>query len=1208
MAVAVKEAILLIWKSQTYFGQLHVCFWFLSYIATLIGMEVLHSRENNLICNYTADQPNSSVMCPEYDSPRLKRRSSFTVIYGALTFAIWFLYTAHTVPRLRKFRTRKITKLRCRMYVAYLVQLFSKLLVHAVMLFIYILYVHFTFPERLHCALQNATDHDVKLKGHITCTDRYQVGKSVMQTTLLLVLAMLTLFCLVESVYILCLMRSRSRTVFVGDEVYRREHLDNGGSCSSLMPDKQFILFHLRLNRIDPPCKPENESENALLKYFEITRNFHLEKTEYMDNFYLGDTEALKLDDIFLKPLTTEVKRPKSNTRNSSVPKMSEISFLLLTGRAGMGKTTFVQKVVRQWAKGESRLSNRIKTVLYLDLNVLEDVRRTVCLKEVIRNHVPLEAPEEFIDFVKSNPNSIMIVVENVSDSIIEFDDTNFDNTLEERMPFPALLKKLITGKLLKGATILALSSVANSSHSNVFNVESQTEILGFSPGLVKEYTKRYFGSTGQDEPEAIALAESLTDDALSICCVPSNCFYLCSILKWLRSSPNASGLKKKSIIPETITELYLTMVQMIYPMEKRSLCTPTSSNELRPLRENPLDREGSSTDKTSTNSQSPLIHSGACSLAMRSICEERATFTGDEIREELSEEEIPIYFRLIKPPYKDSQETHFSFRWSCLKEFLAAYFIISDISLTKFESLVGHVKEDVSRKRDQVLQFACRLLFQQSHASDKKKKEMIHLVMELGNASQTCKRSQKELQLVMMRCVAEVKDDKLSREVASKFLPFVEFSSCEIGVTECSALANILGASPFASIKRIALADNKISVMGIRQLTQKLLLPCKGPTEELNLKGNALSDLGLEELAEALKKKECKLKILNLADNDITSAGVAKLSLALVSNTSLEELNLSCNEICSQGVSQLATVLRKETTKISRLNLSWNKIGDDGAASLTSVRQSTLNVAWNNIGIKGVRSLASSFQTFTNLEDLDLSGNIIGGVGLEALLPCLIVPVCKIKCLGLNYCDLADQGAIHCIDILTFPLNQITSLGLAGNSITNDGVRKIAQALGSLECKVKSLNLSSNLISDDGVESLSITLASATCNLQELDLSGNKIQDKGCKCLAAAIRKRNCLLRLNLQRNQVGDEGATQLLSAIRIHNCKLQSLILNENDITDEGISGLPHAFGSPHCKLENLKLRKNFISRNSLETLSEAKKSPFCRLEQLVFSDSM
>lgn len=1246
MAVKAKEVILLVWKSQTYFGQLQVCVWFVSYLATLIGMEILHSRDNNLTCNYTETEQ-LSVKCPE--NPTLEIQSSLTRIYGGGSFAIWFLYTAYIVPRLWRFLRRKDTTPLCGLYGAYCLQLFAKLLFNAVMLFIYIFYAHHWFPVRLHCVLQNKADPDLHMAGNITgtviCTDKFRVEKSVMQTTLLLVMAVLVLFSLVEFAYIVRLIRSRSRTVFIGDEGQRFELLDNGCWCECVMPtDRQFSLFRLHLSEIrqEPPCEPVN----ALRKYFGDMKDVYLEKTKYIDHSYLDNTETLELDSIFIRPIVSEVRRPKSTVRNTSVQKKSEnfdeMSNILITGKPGMGKTTFAQKIVRKWAKGESLLSGLTKIVLWLDFNVLEDTTRTVSLEELICNQLP-DLPEEVLDFVKNNPNSILIVVDNVCESHSECDEADFGNSFEERLPFSALLKKLVTGKLLKGATVLTLS---RSTHNNSFDLSgfrSRTDIVGFSPQEIKEYVKKYFANDGYEEDELVTLmlVECLTENTLSICCVPLHCFYLCSFMKWCQNSNSQSRLSAQENIPETITELYAGIVQMVSSLHPLQPLQPSPSTLANSMETHSLPLHSSQENSTETSSSSkgtvttdnhvsnhsawrhievkslsrpqcaPLhslvgIPTEVCFLAMRSIDEEKATFTGEELRSVMSDKVISIYFKPISLP-KDSVETHFTFRCDYLQEFLAAYFVISDPQLKRFENLVLQVKDDNSYKRDRVLQFACGLLFNESQASDKKKKEVIHLVTQLDSVSQPGKRRQKELQLVMIKCVAEVKHGKLSREVASTMIPIVEFSCCDVGVPECSALANVLGTSPFASIRRLDLSENKISVMGTRQLTQKLLLPGKGPTEELNVKGNLLGDEGVEELTEALKKKECRLKILNVAKNEITSASVSKLASALESNACLEELNLSCNDICSQGVAQLSAVLRKEKTKISRLNLSWNNLGDDGVACLASVRQSTLNLAWNNIGIKGVRSLISIFQTLQNLEVLDLSGNIIEAAGLEALLPCLMVPGCIMKCLELNHCKLEDEGVDHCIKVLTFSQNQITCLGLAGNSITNNGVGKIAKALSSPECKVRSLNLNYNAIGDEGVEGLSLSMSNPNCALQELDLSQNEIRSQGCKYLAGAIRKRNCLEKLNLEGNQVSDEGAAQLLSALRIHNCKLHSLMLDANDIGDEGIAGLPHAFRSPHCKLGHLNLGRNLISRNSLETLSEALKSPFCQLEQLVLRDS-
>ena len=1220
MAIKAKEVVLLVWKSQTYFGQLQLCVSFVSFLATLIGIEILHSRKDNFVCNGTVEQ--KSMQCP--DNPSLGVQLVLTRIYGGGLFAIWFLYTVYIVPRLWRFRRRdNITPL-CGLYLAYCFHLFAKLLFNAVTLLIYIIHAHRSFPTRLQCVLQNGTQT-------VICIDKFRVEKSVIQTTLLLALSVLTLFCLVEFAYMLHLIRSKSTTVFIGDETERTEQLDNGCWCECVMPtDRQFSLFGLHLREI------RQEAVNALRIYFDDVKKFYLEKTEYIDHSYLDNTKALKLDDIFIRPVFSKSGSSNRIMRNTTVQKelenCDEIPNILITGKAGTGKTTFAQKIVRRWAKGECAILTLTKIVLWLDFTTLEDTTRTVSLEELISSQLPLNLPEEvLLNFVKDNPKTILIVLDNVRESHFDCQETDFANSFEERMPFSVMLKKLVTGKILKGATLLTCFRQTHSNSPDFSGFRSRTNIMGFSPLEVKEYVERYFAndSFDKDELATFMLVESLTDNTLSLCCVPLHCFYMCSFMQLIRSSHTASSLEVGGDIPETLTELYKGIVQMSIQWQ-RSPSTQHNSDEAADLSTVPGAQENSTRTSSSskgtttkdtqvsshTESESkeqcvPLhsllgIPTKVCFLAKKSVDEEKFTFCGEKLRSTLTQEVISTYFKSSAMP-KDCVETHFAFRSDYLQEFLAACFVVSDLSLKRFGSLVEQVKEGNSSRRDQVLQFACGLLFGESQASDKKKREAIHLVTELDSVFQSGRRRLKELQIVMIKCVAEVKNEKLSREVASKIIPFVEFPCCDVGVEECSAIARVLGASPFASIRLVDLSYNKISVMGIRQLTQKLLLPGKGPAEELNLKGNMLEDKGLEELTEALKKKECRLKILNVAENYITNSGVSKLSSALESNTCLEELNLGYNEICSQGVAQLSTVLRKEKSKISRLNLSWNKLGDDGVPFLVSVRQTSLNLAWNNIGIEGLRSLISIFHTLQNLEQLDLSGNIIEAVGVEALLPCLMVPSCKIKCLELNYCKLEDEGVIHCVKVLTFPQNQMTCLGLAGNSITKEGVEKIAKAFRSPECKVKSLNLSCNVIGDEGVENLSLSLSSPNCNLQELDLSHNQIQSKGCRSLAAAIRKRNCLERLDLDGNHVGDEGATQLLSALRIHNCKLHSLMLDGNEIGDGGIAVLPHAFRSPHCKLGHLNLGRNLISPYSVETFNEALKSPFCHLEQLIVGDS-
>ena len=316
----------------------------------------------------------------------------------------------------------------------------------------------------------------------------------------------------------------------------------------------------------------------------------------------------------------------------------------------------------------------------------------------------------------------------------------------------------------------------------------------------------------------------------------------MCSLLKWPRRLDNSSVVEKEresSRISHTV----------VHSSDSNDFLEGGANHHVQynQMRDSyQIAQTTCSKSPGSKNTQLGLanIDSHACSLAMRSIDEGKAIFTIDELRCVLSEEDIPVYFRPIELN-NDDQETQFLFPLGLFSRiFSSLLHRLRLLPLTKFQSLGEQVKEDSTGKRDQVLQFACGLLFQLPQASDKTKREAIHLVtVELDNGPQQCKRKQKgTANWSCRKCVVEVKDRKLYREVASRFIPFVEFPCCDIGVPECSALANVLGASPFASIRSIDLSDNKVRSDGhTRQLTQKLLLPGKGPTEEFNVKTNML-------------------------------------------------------------------------------------------------------------------------------------------------------------------------------------------------------------------------------------------------------------------------------------------------------------------------------------------------------------------------------
>jgi internalin A len=117
--------------------------------------------------------------------------------------------------------------------------------------------------------------------------------------------------------------------------------------------------------------------------------------------------------------------------------------------------------------------------------------------------------------------------------------------------------------------------------------------------------------------------------------------------------------------------------------------------------------------------------------------------------------------------------------------------------------------------------------------------------------------------------------------------------------------------------------------------------------------------------------------------------------------------------------------------------------------------------------------------------------------------------------------------------------LTRLTSLDLAGNSLTPEGIDPLAKLTN-----LTWLSLTKSAIGPEGAKTLSKLLALGT-----LEIIGNKIGDEGAKTLATLPE----IKKLNLDSNDIGSEGADALASL-----SKLSSLSLFDNKIDDKGVAG--------------------------------------------------
>ena len=121
---------------------------------------------------------------------------------------------------------------------------------------------------------------------------------------------------------------------------------------------------------------------------------------------------------------------------------------------------------------------------------------------------------------------------------------------------------------------------------------------------------------------------------------------------------------------------------------------------------------------------------------------------------------------------------------------------------------------------------------------------------------------------------------------------------------------------------------------------------------------------------------------ILDLSTNQITSAGVLLLAVALRDNKTLKELSLANNRVCNEGIRFLAESLAYHNSTLTTLGVGSNDITDTGAgylAQILVVNQTLhiLTLQQNQIGNHGMALMMKALaRSNRSLRTLNVSSN----------------------------------------------------------------------------------------------------------------------------------------------------------------------------------------------------------------------------------------
>ena len=151
-------------------------------------------------------------------------------------------------------------------------------------------------------------------------------------------------------------------------------------------------------------------------------------------------------------------------------------------------------------------------------------------------------------------------------------------------------------------------------------------------------------------------------------------------------------------------------------------------------------------------------------------------------------------------------------------------------------------------------------------------------------------------------------------------------------GATALQAICNCLRENE--KLTHLDLSYNHLAARGCAELASSLI--SNASLVELSLRGNGAGDATANALAAVARAHDATawtIAKLDLSDNRIGASGGGALGDLLTVAESLTQLDLSWNALRGAGCRKLMEGLR--SSRIVRLNVAWNGIGDLGATEI---------------------------------------------------------------------------------------------------------------------------------------------------------------------------------------------------------------------------------------------------------------------------------
>uniref|UniRef100_A0A8C4SFL7 Class II major histocompatibility complex transactivator n=1 Tax=Erpetoichthys calabaricus TaxID=27687 RepID=A0A8C4SFL7_ERPCA len=650
---------------------------------------------------------------------------------------------------------------------------------------------------------------------------------------------------------------------------------------------------------------------------------------------------------------------------------------IALLGNAGMGKSTLVHKLCRDWAKGEFQ---QFDFIFRFECKRLNLPGKSFGLQKLLfeLSQSPLsENAGRIFRFVLRNPQRILIMFDGFDDfqDMEAFLQSPANNSTKEVLSIKDLLSGLFQKKLLIGSTILFTARPKETLNQFLGKVDKIFELSGFCHEDIEHYMSVHF----RDNSQYDAAKKKLEKNQFlhSLCHTPLMCKFICLLLEKFEMDKE---------LPMTITGLHLHIVSQ------------------RLFNNVPMDLP---TDKTQTENILKL-----CQLAWKGIQDHKSLLEENDFKcPTLKEFSLKSGVVTQYPLNCSGEEKLFGHTFSDLlsQDFMGALHLslvrgIKGKTLVKLIHLQQKKKKPHQEWLDVVRRFLVGLLFQneEGHLSrlimkhedlETKKDAILEYIKKVRLSELLSNRL-----LEYCHCVYETKNEDVIQHVAKNLPPELSFRGTCLAPLDVFVLQHLLRVSNTQFI--LDLQETGINLLGMKRLVELENVTAfrASIADTISLWEHLQQTHSYDLLKSTIQKftinpfkasqytdveylsllvKIYKEKKLPMSTSSSTTNTCDDEVLDIPAVKDLRKLEFALGATCGHpGFSQLVDILPafERLQHLDLETLTGNKIGDKEAEKLALVFPGLpflemLNLSQNCIGDRGAEKLAQAFPSLTSLK-----------------------------------------------------------------------------------------------------------------------------------------------------------------------------------------------------------------------------------------------